>query len=1151
MKKKQFNKIGNYLINKDLKGFSKALLLIQDEETEDIQRYLRDFVYIHTLSDASYWKLVALVSKTNVEFAKGLLFDVDFRHRYKNVINPKYRESFRIVFNTFCQYDKDIKDILRLLGKFEIMFDGSFLDSIVTRSYKFNDVNHYQLVFNATRPTFKEALNFLAKDGTLKAFYVAAILTLDEEFRKDYNWKSLSMNQIRNVSSFMRQIDSNEAQFTADLLVDYCSSDAVNEAYEAVLNGKYKRFCQLYASYESRNRNFHDIPEKKEVEKSQPSNSNIIPEGCIENTENAIINGIALKIIAFKNGKIAFTEPFDEYQGGILFPQNITYKKEPLPINDACHLIEVLFRAQQITGFQIADKIEKNGKIYAILTKDVENLYRSYDISQHTLLKEGMECPIEIISSTPHFKGVKIPTTGLKGYISHTDLSEITVDNDTHIFSAKIASLSKNEAFPIIFGSKIPQNIRTDRAIEVENNRRYANLFTPLELQHLSTENKSLIDVMLAEYPSFGETKENEIIKDQKIYCRFNESSIDTEQYLVEIQKILATNNFWVSPRTILGGRHVLFLFNQDSLLIELEEVNNVFYLKRRFRHATQDQEAFKLLDKNKLTKLIISGQNIQIVGTYDNYPTDYSALATFTYIDRLNSYYRIKYDLAKRVLDALSDTAAVFVNQQRYLNYQIDKERERTKLQLSFSPNRLKPISGNWQDESVSILIDMSRDEYQVLLGYLPSDGSIDNEVRVNTIDEDGRIVDHCILSIDVEGEYVLHFLGQHKNISDYLSVGIKLQGDANVKHLRVQSDALNDFTHDEDSLFRDLLGDNIAIPNTEKYSDIRFLNDSFNKVEQGNNQPTAVKKALALDNKGILLIQGPPGTGKTTTIIEIIRQLVKERRKVLVCSQSHAAVQNIYEKLQPHCKNILRIDEKDDHIVESKNFNTEDYERFLHNNRILLDRLKNEVANKEYTWEDPVFAGIQYRNEIIQKQYKKLHLLLAQYYTENREIDTEKLHEVIEYLESEAKNMSGSMIETQIYQSKDVILGTCVGVGMNYILRNNTVRFDTVIIDEAAKANLAETLVPMKMGDRYILVGDDNQLPPYVDQESIKDMMKNEKYNPERSKDVSQMIKAQNKSLFEYFHYHRNPIFPEDCLITLNYQYRMNPEIGDFISD
>ena len=44
------------------------------------------------------------------------------------------------------------------------------------------------------------------------------------------------------------------------------------------------------------------------------------------------------------------------------------------------------------------------------------------------------------------------------------------------------------------------------------------------------------------------------------------------------------------------------------------------------------------------------------------------------------------------------------------------------------------------------------------------------------------------------------------------------------------------------------------------------------------------AVKKAMALPKNGILLIQGPPGTGKTTTIVEIIRQLMKEKKKVLL---------------------------------------------------------------------------------------------------------------------------------------------------------------------------------------------------------------------------------------------------------------------------
>ena len=907
----------------------------------------------------------------------------------------------------------------------------------------------------------------------------------------------------------------------------------------------------MFEIYGNRNDNSDDSDDVSKHNSSKQLPSRTIPDGCHENTEIATIEGIPLKIVAFKNCKTAFTESFDNYMGGILFPQNITYNNVPIPMNIACHIINVLYRSKQKTGFQITDSIELNGKSYAILTKDIKYYYRKYDVSQFQLLKEGMDCPIEIISSSPHFKGVKILTTELKGYISLTDLRNIKVDNDTNTFSAAISSIPKNEIQPIIFGTKISNNIRTDRSIESENNRRYANLFTPLELRHLLSEEKNLVDIMLAEYPSFGMTKENAIIEDQNIICRFNDSSIDAEEYLESIQKLLVNNNFWVSPRTAIGGSHTLFLFNQDSLLLEIEEVDNVFYLKRRLRYATQDQDAYKIIEKNKLTKLKISGSKIQIVGTYDTYPSDYSALTTFNYIDRLNSYYRIKYDLANRVIDTLNDTAAVFVNQQRYLNYQIDKEKERTKLQLSFSPNRLKPISGNWQDESVSILINMSNEEYQVLLGSLPTDGGIDNEVRVNTIDEDGRIIDHCILAIDVEGEYVLHFLGQHKNISDYLSTGIKLQGDANVKHLRVQSNALNDFTHDEDSLFRDLLGDNIAIPDSQKYSKIKFLNGSFVNVEPGNNQPLAVRKALALNYKGILLIQGPPGTGKTTTIVEIIRQLVEEKRKVLVCSQSHAAVQNIFEKLEPHCQNILRIDEKDEHLSESKNFNTDDYERFLRNNRILLDRLKNNGGSKEYTWDDSIFAGIQYRNEVIQKQYRKLHLLLAKYYEDNQCMNTIQLHQMIEYLESEAKNMSGSMIETQIYQSKDVLLGTCVGVGMNYILRNNTVRFDTVIIDEAAKANLAETLVPMKMGDRYILVGDDNQLPPYVDQENIKDMMKSEKYNPERNNDISKMVSAQNKSLFEYLHYHRHPVFPEECLITLNYQYRMNPEIGAFISN
>ena len=106
-------------------------------------------------------------------------------------------------------------------------------------------------------------------------------------------------------------------------------------------------------------------------------------------------------------------------------------------------------------------------------------------------------------------------------------------------------------------------------------------------------------------------------------------------------------------------------------------------------------------------------------------------------------------------------------------------------------------------------------------------------------------------------------------------------------------------------------------------------------------------------------------------------------------------------------------------------------------------------------------------------------------------------------------------------------------------------------VIIDEAGKANLAETIVPMQLGSRYLLVGDDNQLPPFVDTELISDMIQNEGGERDKKAIRKEIEEAMSVSLFEYFHYHTDPGFPDECVVTLNYQYRMHPDIGDFISD
>lgn len=47
------------------------------------------------------------------------------------------------------------------------------------------------------------------------------------------------------------------------------------------------------------------------------------------------------------------------------------------------------------------------------------------------------------------------------------------------------------------------------------------------------------------------------------------------------------------------------------------------------------------------------------------------------------------------------------------------------------------------------------------------------------------------------------------------------------------------------------------------------------------------------------LVLVKGPPGTGKTTVITEAVLQSIKRNEKVLVCSETHQAVENVLEKL------------------------------------------------------------------------------------------------------------------------------------------------------------------------------------------------------------------------------------------------------------
>jgi AAA domain len=103
----------------------------------------------------------------------------------------------------------------------------------------------------------------------------------------------------------------------------------------------------------------------------------------------------------------------------------------------------------------------------------------------------------------------------------------------------------------------------------------------------------------------------------------------------------------------------------------------------------------------------------------------------------------------------------------------------------------------------------------------------------------------------------------------------------------------------------------------------------------------------------------------------------------------------------------------------------------------------------------------------------------------------------------------------------------------------------FETVIVDEAARANPLDLFIPMSMAkDRIILVGDHRQLPHILEPDVERDLN-------ESTEEATRA--AFRESLFERLFQAMRERERQDGIrrtITLDTQYRMHPFLGDFVS-
>ena len=225
------------------------------------------------------------------------------------------------------------------------------------------------------------------------------------------------------------------------------------------------------------------------------------------------------------------------------------------------------------------------------------------------------------------------------------------------------------------------------------------------------------------------------------------------------------------------------------------------------------------------------------------------------------------------------------------------------------------------------------------------------------------------------------------------------------------------------------------------------------FSIPSLNTTQQTAVEKILCANE--LAIVHGPPGTGKTTTLVQAIKAMIKQKAKqILVTAPSNAAVDLLSEKLSDEGLNVVRVGNPA-RVSERLMSLTLDSKISLHSSAKEIKRLKKQ--------------GAEYRD--MAQKYKRSF--------GNEEREQRKA------LFAEARSISKEVERTEKYiiddilSRADIITATLVGAN-HYTVRN--LKYGTVVIDEAAQAIEPACWIPVLKAEKLIMAGDHYQLPPTI---------------------------------------------------------------------
>ncbi len=225
----------------------------------------------------------------------------------------------------------------------------------------------------------------------------------------------------------------------------------------------------------------------------------------------------------------------------------------------------------------------------------------------------------------------------------------------------------------------------------------------------------------------------------------------------------------------------------------------------------------------------------------------------------------------------------------------------------------------------------------------------------------------------------------------------------------------------------------------------DTRITNDRLN-----DSQLDAVRKIVAA--KDVAVIHGPPGTGKTTTLVAALKELIKEKKPVLLCAPSNTAADLLTEKIAQQGMKVVRIGN--------------------------LSRIDEAIL--EHTPEGILAKHPEMKRvKTIKKQVDEYRRMASKYKRKFGRDERDQRNLLLKEAKSlawEAIDIENSLVDA-IISGADAITCTLVG-SMNKFIADR--EFHTVIIDEAAQALEPSTWIPITKAQKVILSGDPFQLPP-----------------------------------------------------------------------